>query len=538
MLVLLLVSIEGEKMLKIKNFLKDNKLLLFVLFIGFFARLFYIGNVPGNSNIHGDEAFAGYEAYSMLYYGHDSRGYCWPVYLKTWGSGMSVMQSLCMIPFVYLFGLNSFAIRLPQAIWGCLSLVAFWYVCKKIGGERFGLFAAAIYAIMPWEIMMSRWALDCNYLPSFLIIALALLIKSVDNHRFFLLSMLMFGLSLYCYAAPWAFMPLIILGPIIYLFIVRKIKVDKYHIIGMLIFVLLCVPLFLFILVNMDVIPEIRTRFISVPRLSLFRANEFILSPKAFIESLYDTLVTIIEQDDGRTTNTTPMFGLYYKFSLVFVFVGIEMSLYRVIKARFKDEHMIMWFQFVAAVIFCGTIESYFTRINIIHVPMTFFLAYGLWEIYNYFGSRIKFGIIILYSMSFLAFMGYYFTYYDETLSNNFYNGLKYAVDYIQEVQEGDEKVYVITDIAYPLFLFYSEMDTDEFIATAVYTGEENAIWDSPTSFGYYIFSDLETESSKEELKSGDIYIAATSDVEAIAFIMENCEDVQWFSNYAVGIVD
>ena len=87
-------------MSKIKKIVFDNNILFIIFFVGFFIRLFYIGNIPGNASIHGDEAFAGYEAYSMLYYGHDSRGYIRPVYLKTWGSGMSVMQSICMMPFM------------------------------------------------------------------------------------------------------------------------------------------------------------------------------------------------------------------------------------------------------------------------------------------------------------------------------------------------------------------------------------------------------------------------------------------------------
>ena len=70
-------------------------LTLSIFAIGFFLRLFFIGNIPGNRGVYQDEAYTGYKAWSLLHYGHDSWGYAHPVYLTTWGTGMSVLQTLC-----------------------------------------------------------------------------------------------------------------------------------------------------------------------------------------------------------------------------------------------------------------------------------------------------------------------------------------------------------------------------------------------------------------------------------------------------------
>ena len=93
-----------------------------VLAVGIFVRVWRFGAVPGGLNQ--DEAFAGYEAWSLLNCGTDSAGYRFPVYLTAWGSGMNALNSYLMIPFIAMFGLEVWVIRLPQLIVACLTLSA------------------------------------------------------------------------------------------------------------------------------------------------------------------------------------------------------------------------------------------------------------------------------------------------------------------------------------------------------------------------------------------------------------------------------
>ena len=77
--------------------------LLFAVFlaVGIGARVWRFGAVPGG--INQDEAFAAYEAYSILRTGLDTSGYPFPVYLTAWGSGMNALESYLMMPFIALF---------------------------------------------------------------------------------------------------------------------------------------------------------------------------------------------------------------------------------------------------------------------------------------------------------------------------------------------------------------------------------------------------------------------------------------------------
>lgn len=68
---------------KIKNKISEFKygdiaLILFIAAVGIFIRLIEFTNVP--SGFNQDEAFAAYEAYSLLNFGVDSYGYTNPVY--------------------------------------------------------------------------------------------------------------------------------------------------------------------------------------------------------------------------------------------------------------------------------------------------------------------------------------------------------------------------------------------------------------------------------------------------------------------------
>jgi hypothetical protein len=101
--------------------LKHTKYLVFgILFLGVFLRTFQLlANPPG---LYVDEATAGYETFSLLRTGADRWGLAFPVYFVNWGSGQNVLYSYLSIPFVSLFGLSRFSVRLLSLFIGILTL--------------------------------------------------------------------------------------------------------------------------------------------------------------------------------------------------------------------------------------------------------------------------------------------------------------------------------------------------------------------------------------------------------------------------------
>ena len=145
-----------------------------VLFIGVASRLVYL-EYPFGINL--DEAIAGYDAWCLANYGVDQHLYSYPVYLKSWGSGQSALYAYLSAPLIKLFGLSLPMHRLPMAIISSVALFCFYFALKKANIKGLFVFLCILFlAFNPWHFTASRWALDCNLAPSFLLIATCVII--------------------------------------------------------------------------------------------------------------------------------------------------------------------------------------------------------------------------------------------------------------------------------------------------------------------------------------------------------------------------
>src|SRR3989344_7497886 len=122
-----------------------------ILLLSAFLRFYQLGSVP--SGFINDEAAFGFNAYSLLKTGRDEFGQVWPVIFHSFGEGKLPVYIYLTMPSVAIFGLNEFAVRLPSAIFGVLTV---WVV------SRWSLLAALVLATMPWHIHFSRAAFEAN----------------------------------------------------------------------------------------------------------------------------------------------------------------------------------------------------------------------------------------------------------------------------------------------------------------------------------------------------------------------------------------
>ena len=176
--MLSLIKIEEKE--KIKKYLPKILIVLIIL-LGVFVRIFKIEEYPNALNV--DEASAGYEAFSIMNYGIDRNGKFLPVFLVAWGSGQNALLTYLMIPFIAIFGLSTFAIRLPMAILGGISLVVFYYLLKRMTNKKVAIIGLIFLAICPWHIMKSRWGLESNLFPDLMLLSIFLIIKGLQDKR-------------------------------------------------------------------------------------------------------------------------------------------------------------------------------------------------------------------------------------------------------------------------------------------------------------------------------------------------------------------
>ena len=471
---------------------------LFALFLlaGAAVRLWRFGSVP--EGLNQDEAFAGYEAWCLLTTGRDSLGHSLPVYLTAWGSGMNALESYLMLPFLALFGRTALAVRLPQLIVGLLSLPAAYGVGKRAAGRWAGLCGMLLLAVCPWHVMLSRWGLESNLAPGFLLFGLYFFLRGMEDSRWLLPSALMYGLALYCYATLWPFVPLILLLQAGYALWCGRLRFRGRDglCVGLSVGVLflLALPLMLFLLVNWGWIDEIRLPFLSIPKLVVMRGGEISLSRMP--ENGANLWSIFLHQWDGLLWNGTKPFGLFYHGTLVFFFVGLYYAV-RETAAGLRRRELrpagLLLVQLLAGVLQGLMIDVNVNRVNSLWMPAVLLSGAGIWFVCSRFDIRALAVPLVIYAALFIGFERYYFTDYAQEIALHFGSGLEEAVD-AALAHEGD--ILVDRDANYARVLFYSGQDPDEYRATVKYANYPSAFLDVD-GFGRFRFGSAAAQPDK-----------------------------------------
>ena len=154
-----------------------------ILFTAAILRLWDFGKVPISPDW--DEVALGYNAYSLLHTGRDEYGKFLPIVLRSFDDYKPALYAYFSIPAVALFGLNTFAVRLPSAVFGVLAVIATYFLVKELfktnpiseilnpkqiqntkykilNTEMIALLSAFLLAISPWHIQFSRVAFEAN----------------------------------------------------------------------------------------------------------------------------------------------------------------------------------------------------------------------------------------------------------------------------------------------------------------------------------------------------------------------------------------
>jgi len=438
-----------------------------ILAMGVFARAYLLGLVP--NGINQDEAFAGYEAWALMNYGIDTAGYHNPVYLTAWGSGMNALETYLMMPFIAVFGLKPWVIRLPQLIAACLSIWVTYLLVRRTVNERAGLFAMFMLAICPWHIIMSLWGLESNLAPGFLLFGLYFFVAALDDPRLLPLSAVMYGLSLYTYATVWIYVPVMLAVQLIYCMAYKKIRLTRHLALFVIILFVMAAPLLLFLLVNYGYIDEIRTPLFSVPKLLYMRTGEISFDEKARKLEIFKSI--FIEQDDGWIWSSPRRYGLFYRITMPLAVLGLAGCIARLAAAARRRKFCraaLLPVQLIVCLPQLILMKGNVTRFNMLFIPLVIMAALGA-----YFLSRLSWRPVLgalaaVYLVLFVGFESYYFTDYaqDEELLSHFSYGLE---DALALACEKGDIVYLDENEFYTKVLFYTKTPVTAFRDTVEY---------------------------------------------------------------------
>ncbi|MCX6089278.1 MAG: glycosyltransferase family 39 protein, partial [Candidatus Atribacteria bacterium] len=284
---------------------------ILILLIGLSVRITSFGSIPPGLNQ--DEASIGYDAWALMRYGIDRNGFHNPVHFVSWGSGQNALYAYFSMPFIAWFGLNTVSVRMINLCFGILSLLVFFVLIKKSDDEKTSLLSLLLLAISPWHIMISRWGLESNIFPSMILFALYFLMISREKKNLVYFSSILFALSLYSYGPSYIIVPLLLILISLVFLVRKKITVDRF--LGSLgVFLILALPMMLFIMINFWKLSSVQTAWFSIPRLAESRLKELAFFQPGVLQSISANFFTffrilIYPQDDGLIWNAIPGYG-------------------------------------------------------------------------------------------------------------------------------------------------------------------------------------------------------------------------------------
>ncbi len=462
-------------------------LLYFLLLLGCIIR--FVGNTELPGGLNQDEASAGYDAFSLLQSGVDRNGNSFPMYFVAWGSGQNVLYSYLSIPIIASLGLNVFSVRLLASLTGMLTLFIFYLLCKKVKGEKFALVALFLLVINPWHIMMCRWALESNLLPFVLISGIYCLILSLEKKYFLSIAAIIFGLSLYAYATSIFFLFFFFIFSGIFL-IRKKIHSWKTILSSFLLFLLIALPMILFIAINTFKLESIDLLGMTIPRLTNEpRFQVHIFTEGKFTDSftnITNFIILLLTFSDNVYSNIIHGFGIFYLIGLPFIIYGLFS-----IDRKNKGEMFLL--AAVLASIACSLIIYVnINRMNMAYLPLLYFNAIGLIRFVQKF-PKWKFFIWSIYICSFLLFIGIYTTIYKKNAAPRFYTGLGEAIHYAESLEQDHWYMTTNMNMPYIFILFYRQLPAKEFYTTVKYNNKE-APFRKVLSFSKYTFGEYKDD--------------------------------------------
>lgn len=316
----------------------------------------------------------------------------------------------------------------------------------------------------------------------------------------------------------------------------KRIKPDICFIVGIFLLGIIALPLILFVFVNYGYISPIFFQSITIPKLPFFRANEV-----SFLDAggnFRNYIDMILFQSDELSHNSIPG-GIYYYVSAPFLLCGFIASIFEIYHNRDNISRVVMMIQFFCSCILGMLIETNVNRINIVHIPIIYFICVGKYEVckwlYSYkYHSFVYIAIMAIYLMQFIYFANNYMGIYNENFSQIYGEGLKEALVFAyNSSEEGD--VFIrdnafSTPGGYANVLVYLQYPTDSFVEQIVY--EDNlAQFRKAKELDRIKFKDF----ILDEPESKGTYISISSDTAALNYFVDNKLEVEKFGYYIVG---
>jgi 4-amino-4-deoxy-L-arabinose transferase-like glycosyltransferase len=470
-------------------------LLICIFVIGLSVRFIGLGSNP--VGIVDDEADKAYDAYSLLKTGKDQWGESWPrTSFRGFGDYRLPAYTYLALPSIALYDLTPFAIRLPSALVGSLTIILVYFFVLELFRKKsdvllglntttLALLSAFFLSISPWHIGMSRVAHEATISVCVVMLGLYFLLKARRALHNMWASVVVFAFSIYVYTPNIVLVPFLAL----FTFLLHRDdykKMTKILVFGSVVFVILITPLIL----------------------SLQRGA--VGARTSQVNLTNDTgVLTLVNEKRGACAEVMPggvcrvVFNKYSAYTIKFItnyfyhFSPNLLSMYGTTSqfTILPTRGLLYLLEYPLLVVAIIAISLHFTRAGLFLLGMLFvgavpdsvtsdgnyvryFITFPVWSILTAIGvlaisrivrkSSFVLGVIILgFIVGFLAFTVEYWSYFPKKYSVYSHYGYEELVGVIESQKTRYDRILVSNRVndskQYIFYLFYTKYDPTLF---------------------------------------------------------------------------
>jgi len=524
--------------------------LLVIILLAVSLRFYKLGNVP--IELNRDEASLGYTAYSILHTGADEHGVKSPINIESFGDWKLPVYVYTLVPFIKIFGLENWVIKLPSALAGIgiviLSGGLSWQLTTswRNRNKRYllSLFVSLMVAISPWSIHMSHMAYEANLAMMLMLGGVSLLLITLQNkNKQFLLipSAILFGLTFFTYHSYQIFTPLFVLT---ILFLYKKettqilIKNKPISLISILIAGLFSISLVL------TSYSANKTKFSG---LSIFDTKSYITymgenrsyfeDRNSFLAKIHTNNFSLILNQAQRNiadifsskflffeggthgSHDIPGTGKMYPVAFIFIMITLYQFLTAYHKKQLKNFHKVVltWIGIAVIAPFITFEAAHTIRFSPALFGLEFLSAYGLFLLStklskNIFIKILTAGLIFILFYSLVSFFATYFIVSPKKDINNHNWQMRRLVELVNERYDQYDKISMPGSqwSPYIYFLYYNQTDPNTLNNNIEYLSVDHEGFKHVKSLGKIQFSLIDWE---EKTDQSILYVIKRSEV-------------------------
>jgi len=353
--------------------------------------------------LYGDELTMVLDTYSILKTSKDQLGNILPLTFKM-GAGRPGGYIYFSLPFVALFGPSDLGIRSLALMSSVLSVFLVYLIAKKLLNRQVALIAALLTAFSPWSLSLSRGGFEAGFALLLALLGTYLFLNSKTKLFSFVLSAIVFGLSVLTY--PTYKLVLAFFIPILFYLKLKNEKITKYSKKGLYIFFMVLLmfasvslyELFTnnseerFLSINFIARQDIRGKIVeninynrlnsSLPKdlQSLFY-NKLLSYPIFFVDNYFKNFSTdyLFLSGDKNPRHNPSEYGAFMYVEMLSIFLGFIFLL----KKNRNVLILILCWIFLVPVATALLADPHNLRNAFMFPPLTMFSAYGIYSIYK-----------------------------------------------------------------------------------------------------------------------------------------------------------